>query len=83
MSDKAHASAERLSFTEVEAVRMLGISRSTLHRARARREIGFYRIGRTVRYSLEHLRAYLARTERSSFARVTPRTGKEGYGRHD
>lgn len=48
---------------EREAAARLGVSRSTLLRARKRRQISFFRIGAKVMYSREHLEAFLRSIE--------------------
>jgi excisionase family DNA binding protein len=50
--------------TEKEAARSLGLSRSTLRQYRRQGHISFFKIGRHVRYSVEGLRAFLARCQR-------------------
>ena len=57
--------------SESEAALKLGLSRITLQRARKRGELGFYKIGRRVVYSINnHLVAFLNRLERNSTSRV-------------
>lgn len=45
----------RLTYTYDEAVVITSVSRSTLVRAVTRREIGYVKIGRAVRFTLEQL----------------------------
>jgi excisionase family DNA binding protein len=64
--ENINADAETL--TEVEAARMLGISKITLQRLRHRGEISHFRIGARVLYSPQHLKDYLTGVERKKNA---------------
>lgn len=50
--------------TENSVIKLLGLNRITLNRLRAKGRIGFYRIGRTIRYSPEHVQEFLEQHER-------------------
>ncbi len=50
--------------SETQAAQKLGLSRITLQRARNLGQIGFYKVGRRVIYSLAHLLNFLTRFER-------------------
>jgi excisionase family DNA binding protein len=60
--------AENVS--EKVAAKKLGVSRLTLHRARKRGEISFYRIGTRVIYAECHLREFLRKRERATRTRT-------------
>jgi hypothetical protein len=67
-------------WSEPQAALRLGISTLTLHRARKRGEISFYRIGRRVEYSDQHIADYLAFVERRNSTEQscsTPTKGKD------
>ncbi len=53
-----------LNHSEREAALMIGISRSSLQRARLRGDIAFYRLRGRVLYSETHIQDFLRRSER-------------------
>jgi excisionase family DNA binding protein len=69
MKDNKERTANTQSSLEVlsesQAARKLGLSCMTLQRARNRGQIGFYKVGRRVIYSIAHLLAFLTRFERN------------------
>jgi excisionase family DNA binding protein len=60
----------RVLLTEAEVAATLGISKVSVHRLRARRQLGWHKVGGLVRVSTVDLEAYLTRT------RINPIEGK-------
>jgi excisionase family DNA binding protein len=57
-------SNERGLLSEREAAKYIGVCRLTLLRLRQRRQLGFFRVGSRVLYSIdEHIKPFLARSE--------------------
>ncbi len=54
------------AYSERDAAKAIGVSISTLRRARQAGRLRFYRIGARVLYSREHLVEFLESTERSA-----------------
>ena len=52
----------RVLLTEADVAATLGISKVSVHRLRARRQIGWHKVGGLVRISTFDLESYLART---------------------
>lgn len=50
--------------TDRDVCSITGLDRVTLYRLRNAGKIGFYKFGRVIRYSAEHIREFLKRHER-------------------
>jgi excisionase family DNA binding protein len=56
-------------YSEQDAAKTIGISISTLRRARRAGRVSFYRVGARILYSRRHLAEFLELTERAAFRR--------------
>jgi excisionase family DNA binding protein len=73
-STEADESSDRL-LTDRDVCSLTGLDRVTLYRLRNAGKIGFYKLGKVIRYSTEHIREFLAQHERQPRAR-RPRLSK-------
>lgn len=55
--------------TDKEVSALTGLDRVTLYRLRNARKIGFYKFGKVIRYSREHIQEFLELHERSRRSR--------------
>lgn len=55
-----------ITLSEEEMIERLGISRVTAWRLRRDGKLSYYRVGRSVRYSEQHIAEYLALCERQA-----------------
>lgn len=55
--------------TDKDVCALTGLDRVTLYRLRNANRIGFYKFGKVIRYSPEHVREFLERHERQPKAR--------------
>lgn len=60
--------SERL-LTDRDVCSITGLDRVTLYRLRNANKIGFYKFGKVIRYSAEHIREFLERHERQPKSR--------------
>lgn len=67
-SAEADEMSDRL-LTDRDVCALTGLDRVTLYRLRTAGKIGFYKLGKVIRYSTEHIRAFLAQHERQPRAR--------------
>jgi excisionase family DNA binding protein len=62
--------SERL-LTDRDVCSITGLDRVTLYRLRNANKIGFYKLGKIIRYSWEHVREFLEQHERQPKSRRT------------
>ena len=62
--------SERL-LTDRDVCSITGLDRVTLYRLRNANKIGFYKLGKIIRYSPEHVREFLEQHERQPKSRRT------------